>query len=107
ADGTSWMAMYCLNLLRISLELAQHNKVYEDIATKFFEHFLSIAAAINGVSDNAMPEDGLALWDETDEFYYDELCLPDGKKIPLKVRSLVGLVPLFAVETLDPALLKR
>ena len=109
ADGTSWMAMYCLNLLRISLELAQHNKVYEDIATKFFEHFLSIAAAINGVSDvhGAMPEDGLALWDTTDEFYYDELCLPDGKKIPLKVRSMVGLVPLFAVETLDPDLLKR
>ena len=109
ADGTSWMAMYCLNLLRISLELAQHNKVYEDIATKFFEHFLSIAAAINGVSDDngGMPEEGLALWDSTDEFYYDELCLPDGKKIPLKIRSLVGLVPLFAVETLDPALLKR
>ncbi len=108
ADGTSWMAMYCLNLLRISLELAQHNKVYEDIATKFFEHFLSIAGAINGVSDGhgAMPEEGLALWDETDEFYYDELCLPDGKKIPLKVRSMVGLVPLFAVETLEPELLK-
>ena len=110
ADGTSWMAMYCLNLLRISLELARHNKVYEDIATKFFEHFLDIAAAINGVSDGhgeAMPDEGLALWDETDEFYYDELCLPDGKKIPLKVRSMVGLVPLFAVETLDPALLKK
>ena len=110
ADGTSWMAMYCLNLLRISLELARHNKVYEDIATKFFEHFLDIAAAINGVSDGhgeEMPEEGLALWDETDEFYYDELCLPDGKKIPLKVRSMVGLVPLFAVETLDPALLKK
>ena len=108
ADGTSWMAMYCLNLLRISLELAQHNKVYEDIATKFFEHFLSIAGAINGVTDGhgAMPEDGLALWDEADEFYYDELCLPGGKKIPLKVRSLVGLVPLFAVETLEPELLK-
>jgi hypothetical protein len=109
ADGTSWMAMYCLNLLRISLELARHNRVYEDIATKFFEHFLSIAAAINGVSDGHgdMPEQGLALWDETDEFYYDELCLPDGRKIPLKVRSMVGLVPLFAVETLDPELLKR
>ena len=109
ADGTSWMAMYCLNLLRISLELAQHNKVYEDIATKFFEHFLSIAGAINGVSDGhgAMPDDGLALWDETDEFYYDELCLPDQKKIPLKIRSMVGLVPLFAVETLEPELLKR
>jgi hypothetical protein len=108
ADGTSWMAMYCLNLLRISLELALHNKVYEDIATKFFEHFLSIAAAINGISDGnpAMHEEGLALWDETDEFYYDELCLPDGKKIPLKVRSMVGLIPLFAVETLEPELLK-
>jgi hypothetical protein len=102
------MAMYCLNLLRISLELAQHNKVYEDIATKFFEHFLSIAAAINGVSDGhgTMPEEGLALWDDVDEFYYDELCLPDGKKTPLKVRSMVGLVPLFAVETLEPELLK-
>jgi len=109
ADGTSWMAMYCLNLLRISLELAQHNRVYEDIATKFFEHFLSIAAAINGISDGhgAMPDEGLALWDDVDEFYYDELCLPDGKKIPLKVRSMVGLVPLFAVETLEPELLKR
>ena len=108
ADGTSWMAMYCLNLLRISLELAQHNPVYEDIATKFFEHFLSIAAAINGVSDGhgAMPDEGLALWDEADEFYYDELRLPDGRKIPLKVRSMVGLVPLFAVETLEPELLK-
>jgi len=108
ADGTSWMAMYCLNLLRISLELALHNKVYEDIATKFFEHFLSIAAAINGISDGnpAIHEEGLALWDETDEFYYDELCLPDGKKIPLKVRSMVGLIPLFAVETLEPEMLK-
>src|SRR5580704_5883755 len=108
ADGTSWMAMYCLNLLRISLELAQHNKVYEDIATKFLEHFLSIAGAINGVSDGhgPMPEHCLALWDETDEFYYDELCLPDGKKIPLKVRSMVGLIPLFAVENLDPEMLR-
>jgi hypothetical protein len=109
ADGTSWMAMYCLNLLRISLELAQYNKVYEDIATKFLEHFLSIAAAINGVADGhgEMPEEGLALWDETDEFYYDELCLPDGEKIPLKVRSMVGLVPLFAVETIEPEMLKQ
>jgi hypothetical protein len=108
ADGTSWMAMFCVNLLRISLELAQHNKVYEDIATKFLEHFLSIAAAINGVSDGhgPMPEEGLALWDETDKFYYDELCLPDGKKIPLKVRSMVGLIPLFAVETLEPEMMK-
>ncbi len=109
ADGTSWMAMYCLNLLRIALELAQHNRVYEDIATKFFEHFLSIAAAINGISDGhgPMPEEGLALWDEQDEFYYDELCLPGGKKVPLKIRSMVGLIPLFAVEVIEPELLQR
>jgi hypothetical protein len=102
ADGTSWMAMYCLNLLRIALELAQHNKVYEDIATKFFQHFLDIAAAINSEEDGA-----LGLWDNEDEFYYDHLCLPDGENAPMKIRSMVGLIPLFAVEVLDPALLKK
>ncbi|MSU58368.1 MAG: hypothetical protein EXS35_09335 [Pedosphaera sp.] len=101
ADGTSWVAMYCLNLLRIALELAQHNKVYEDIATKFFEHFLDIANAINGA------EDGMGLWNEEDEFYYDELRTPRGREIALKVRSMVGLIPLFAVEVLDPELLKK
>jgi hypothetical protein len=101
ADGTSWMAMFCLNLLRIALELAGHNRVYEDIATKFFEHFLDIAAAIN------KPEDGMGLWDEEDEFYYDELRTPGGRELPLKVRSMIGLIPLFAVEVLDPSLLKR
>ena len=102
ADGTSWMAMYCLNLLRISLELARHNSAYESIATKFFEHFLDIAAAINGFEDGA-----LGLWDETDEFYYDHLCLADGENCPMKIRSMVGLIPLFAVEVLDPALLEQ
>jgi hypothetical protein len=101
ADGTSWMAMYCLNLLRIALELAQHDRVYEDIATKFFEHFLSIAEAIN------TDDDGLGLWDEQDEFYYDELRTPDGREIPLKARSMVGLIPLFAVEVLEPEQLKK
>jgi hypothetical protein len=101
ADGTSWMAMYCLNLMRIALELALHNKVYEDIATKFFEHFLSIAAAINS------EEDDLGLWDEHDEFYYDELRTPGGREITLRVRSMVGLIPLFAVETLEPHTLER
>jgi hypothetical protein len=101
ADGTSWMAMYCLNLMRIALELARHNKVYEDISTKFFEHFLSIAAAING------EEDGMGLWDEQDEFYYDQLRTPRGREIPLKVQSMVGLIPLFAVETLEPELMKE
>ena len=102
ADGTSWMAMYCLNLMRIALELAQHNKVYEDIATKFFEHFLHIAEAMNNIGDQ-----GIGLWDEQDEFYYDVLNLPDGRLMPLKVRSLVGLIPLFAVETLEPELLDK
>lgn len=101
ADGTSWMAMYSLNLMRIALELATHDKVYEDIATKFFEHFLAIAAAING------EEDGMGLWDDQDEFYYDQLRTPDGKEISLKVHSLVGLIPLFAVETLEPELMKK
>ena len=100
ADGTSWMAMYALNLMRIALELAQHNHVYEDIATKFFEHFLHIAAAMSNIAD-----EGIRLWDEADEFFYDVLHLPDDTMTPLKVRSMVGLIPLFAVETLEPELL--
>ncbi len=102
ADGTSWMAMYCLNLLRIALELAQHNRVYENIATKFFQHFLDIAAAINGAGDTA-----LGLWDNQDEFYYDHLSLPNGDNTPMKIRSMVGLIPLFAVEVLEPAILAK
>jgi hypothetical protein len=102
ADGTSWMAMYSLNLMRIALELAQHNAVYEDIATKFFEHFLHIAEAMNNLG-----EAGIGLWDPQDEFFYDVLHLPDGAMVPLKVRSMVGLIPLFAVETLEPELLDR
>ncbi|MGH7951456.1 MAG: MGH1-like glycoside hydrolase domain-containing protein [Limisphaerales bacterium] len=102
ADGTSWMAMYCLNLLRIAMELAQHDHVYEDIATKFFEHFLAIAGAINGVGDDA-----LGLWDEADQFYYDHLNLPDGENVPMKIQSVVGLIPLLAVEVLEPDKLKQ
>jgi hypothetical protein len=102
ADGTSWMAMYSLNLMRIALELAKHNKVYEDIATKFFEHFLHIAEAMNNIG-----EGGIGLWCEKDEFYYDALNLPNGEMTPLKVRSMVGLIPLFAVETLDDELLQQ
>jgi hypothetical protein len=103
ADGTSWMAMYALNLMRIALELAQHNHVYEDIATKFFEHFLHIAEAMSQIGGDG----GMGLWDDTDEFFYDVLHLPDGSMTPLKVRSMVGLIPLFAVETLEPELLER
>jgi hypothetical protein len=102
SDGTSWMAMYCLNLMRIALELARHDAVYEDIATKFFEHFLGIAAAMND-----MAGDTHGLWDEQDQFFYDVLKLPDGHSMPLRLRSMVGLVPLFAVETLEPELLEE
>ena len=98
ADGTSWMAMYSLNLMRIALELAQYNHVYEDAATKFFQHFLHIAEAMTSRNE------GLGLWDEEDGFFYDELNLPDGQVIPLRLRSMVGLIPLFAVETLEPEL---
>ena len=104
ADGTSWMAMYALNLMRIALELAQHNRVYEDIATKFFEHFLHIAEAMTHIGGD---DGGIGLWDEKDEFFYDVLHLPDGTMQPLKVRSMVGLIPLFAVETLEPELLDK
>ncbi len=102
SDGTSWMAMYSLNLMRIALELAQHNHVYEDIATKFLEHFLHIAEAMA-----SRCKDGSGLWDDEDKFFYDVLHLPDGRHVPLKVRSMVGLIPLFAVETLEPELLDR
>ena len=102
SDGTSWMAMYALNLMRIALELARTNPVYEDIATKFFEHFLSIADAMSGKC-----ADGAGLWDEEDKFFYDVLRLPDESKVRLKVRSMVGLIPLFAVETIEPELLEE
>ncbi|MBI3866211.1 MAG: glucosidase, partial [Planctomycetia bacterium] len=104
ADGTSWMAMYCLNMMRIAIELALDDPVYQDIASKFFEHFLHIAEAMTNMGGNG---EGLGLWDEADQFYYDSLRLPDGRAIPLKVRSMVGLIPLFAVETLEPGTLDR
>jgi hypothetical protein len=102
ADGTSWMAMYSLNLMRIALELARENWVYEDMATKFFEHFLYIAAAMRDLGGREID-----LWNEEDEFFYDVLHTPDGGAEPLKVRSMVGLIPLFAVEVLDAELLAQ
>ncbi|MEO1467200.1 MAG: glucosidase, partial [Cyanobacteria bacterium J06633_1] len=95
SDGTSWMAMYSLNMLTIALELAEENPVYEDMATKFFEHFLYIADAMVHIGD-----DKAQLWDEEDGFFYDVLHLPHGERIRLKVRSMVGLIPLFAVTIL-------
>ncbi|MEH2106183.1 MGH1-like glycoside hydrolase domain-containing protein [Nostoc sp.] len=100
SDGTSWMGMYCLNMLVIALELAKTNPVYEDIATKFFEHFLYIADAMNKIGEMEA-----SLWNDSDGFYYDVLHLPE-RQVTLKVRSMVGLIPLFAIETIEPETLK-
>jgi hypothetical protein len=102
SDATAWMGMTCLNMLRIALELAQTNPAYEDIATKFFEHFLGIAYAMTN-----MGEEGIGLWDEADGFYYDFLSMPGDVRVPLRVRSMVGIIPLFAVEILDEDLLAK
>ncbi len=101
ADGTGWMAMYTLNMLRIACEISLTKPVYQDMASKFFEHFLQIAGAMNDTSSK------FNLWDEEDQFYYDALHLPDASTKLLKVRSLVGLIPLFAVEVLDPEMLDK
>ncbi|RYU92451.1 glucosidase [Mucilaginibacter terrigena] len=98
-DGTSWMAMYSLNLLRIAAELAITNKAYADIASKFFEHFIYISAAMASLGEGGVS----GLWDEQDGFFYDQLRMPDGTAEKMKVRSIVGLVPLFAAEVLDDA----
>jgi hypothetical protein len=99
ADGTAWMAFYCSTMLSMALELARENPAYEDMASKFFEHFVAIADAMNNLG-------GHGLWDEEDGFYYDELHL-DGRGIPLKIRSLVGLTPLFAAEILSDDVIDR
>jgi hypothetical protein len=102
SDGTSWMAMYTLNLLAIALELAKEEPCYEDVASKFWEHFVYIAHAMSHRGHNC-----IGLWNEEDGFFYDVLKLPDGSQFPMKIRSLVGLIPLFAVETLEPEALDR
>jgi len=105
SDGTSWMAMYALNMLAIAMELAAHNAAYEDVASKFWEHFLNISHAMSGGAHHG--GNGHDLWDDEDGFFYDVLHLPDDSRRPLKVRSLVGLIPLLAVQTLEPAVLDR
>ena len=96
SDGTSWMAMFTLNMLRMALELARENPVYQSLATKFFEHFLYIAGAMANLSGESVN-----LWDEEDEFYYDVLHTRDNRRVKIKLRSMVGLIPLFAVEVLE------
>ena len=102
SDATSWMGMYCLNMLAIALELAKDNSAYEDVASKFFEHFVYICEAMNNLGGQK-----LELWDRQDGFYYDVLHNDNGPNLPLKIRSMVGLIPLFAVETLDPEIVDR
>jgi hypothetical protein len=102
ADGTAWMGFYCLVMLQIALELAKENQICQDIATKFFEHFLRVANAMSDCGGQ-----GYSLWDESDGFFYDALHTSDNRIIPLKVRSLVGLLPLFAVMVLEPEDLSR
>ncbi len=100
SDATSWMGMYCLNMMSIALELSKENPVYEDVASKFLEHFVYISRAMNNIAGQ-----GIQLWDRKDGFYYDVLRQPDGSVSPMRVRSLVGLIPLLAVETLDSELI--
>jgi hypothetical protein len=100
SDGTSWMAMYSLDMLAIALELAAGDAVYQDVASKFWEHFIYIARAMNNLG-----ADGLCLWNEQDGLFYDVLYLPAGSRVPLRVRSMVGLIPLFAVQIMEPDLL--
>ena len=100
ADGTSWMAMYALNMMRIALELARHDDVYDEMATKFFDHFLYIAGAMTSMGEN-----NVGLWDEQDAFFYDQLRTLDGQAEKLRVRTMVGLIPLFAVEILSDEIL--
>lgn len=103
ADATGWMAMYTLNMLRIACEISLEKPVYQDMASKFFEHFLHIAAAIN----KPIKGNDLGLWDEADQFYYDKLHAPNGETIFMKIRSYVGLIPLFAVEIIDDEMLSK
>jgi hypothetical protein len=102
SDGTSWMAMFCLDMLAMSMELAHDDPAYEDVASKFFEHFVYIAQAMNDIGGT-----GIGLWDEQDGFYYDVLHLGSTTHVPMKVRSMVGLIPLFAVEVFEPEDLAR
>jgi hypothetical protein len=102
SDGTSWMAMFCLDMLAMSMELAHDDPAYEDVASKFFEHFVYIAQAMNDIGGT-----GIGLWDEEDGFYYDVLHLGNTAHLPMKVRSMVGLIPLFAVEVFEPEDLAR
>jgi len=102
SDGTSWMAMFALNMMRIALELAVYNNIYEEMAMKFFEHFLAIANSLDNMGDECF-----SLWDEEDEFFYDALSLGENNHMYLKMRTIVGLIPMFAVEVIDDEMIEN
>ena len=102
SDGTAWMAMFCLNMLRISVELSQHDPAYEDMTIKFLDHFLLIARAMTD-----MGKEGIGLWNDDDNFFYDVLCMPSGEKMSLRLRSMVGLIPLFAVGIIEQEVIEK
>ncbi|KAI5123649.1 hypothetical protein M0805_001682 [Coniferiporia weirii] len=104
SDGTAWMAFYCLNMLNMALELAKHNPVYEDIASKFFEHFIFISDAMTYKGSD---DEELSLWNEQDGFYYDAISFGPGNSMQMPIRSLVGLIPLYATLTLEPSVINR
>ena len=101
ADGTAWMAFYCQVMLQIALELAEHDRVYQEMAIKFAQHFFWIASAMAG------EDGGYKMWNEEDRFFYDLLCLPNGETTPLKIRSLVGILPLCAAAAFSPGIEER
>jgi hypothetical protein len=102
SDGTAWMAMFCLNMLRMSMVLSERDPVFEDMAVKFLDHFLHIARAMTD-----MGQEGIGLWNDEDNFFYDVLSIPSGRKAPLRLRSMVGLIPLFAVGVTEPDLSEK
>ena len=102
SDGTAWMAMFSINMLRMSIELSERDAVYEDMTIKFLEHFLYIAEAMTD-----MGSEGIGLWDDQDNFFYDVLSMPSGQKIPMRLRSMVGLIPLFAVGIVEQEVINK
>ena len=102
SDGTAWMAMFCLNMLRMSVELSERDPVYVDMTIKFLDHFLYIARAMTD-----MGKEGIGLWNDEDNFFYDVLWMPSGEKVPLRLRTVVGLIPLFAVGIVEQEVIDK
>src|SRR5437764_3596223 len=102
SDGTAWMAMFCINMLRVAVELSRRDPAYEDMAIKFLDHFLHIGGAMTDIGQT-----GIGLWNDEDNFFYDVLAKPCSSKIPLRLRSMVGLIPLFAVGVVEQKVIEE